>query len=54
LDTRIPTARKGVDKHGRIQYRTLKNDLVVHNSGTMAAVDLRFDVSPVGSTSYGF
>jgi hypothetical protein len=43
-----------VDKHGRIQYRTLKNDLVVHNSGTVAAVDLKFDVSPVGSTSYHF
>jgi hypothetical protein len=54
LDTRISTARKGVDKRGRIQYRTLKNDLVVHNSGTVAAVDLKFEVSPVGSTSYHF
>jgi hypothetical protein len=45
---------KGVDKHGRIQYRTLKNDLVVHNSATVAAEDLKFDVSPVGSTSYHF
>jgi hypothetical protein len=45
---------KGVDKRGRIQYRTLKNDLVVHNSGTVAAVDLKFEVSPVGSTSYHF
>lgn len=45
---------KGLDKRGKMNYRTIVNDLVVRNDGSVAAEDVTFEVSPVGDTGFAF
>lgn len=45
---------KGFDKRGNMRYRTVVNDLVVRNAGSVAAEDLTFTVEPVGDTRFAF
>lgn len=45
---------KGLDKRGKMQYRTTANDLVVTNSGPIAAEELTFDLVAVGPTHFAF
>ena len=46
--------QKGLDKKGKMQYRTTSNNLVVTNTGEVAAEDLTFEVSGVGNTDFVF
>lgn len=48
--------QRGLDKRGRMQYRTLANDLVVRNGdgGTVPAENLTFEVKAVGDTQFAF
>jgi hypothetical protein len=45
---------RGFDKRGKMQYRTVANDLVVQNAGSVPAEDLTFTVDPVGGTQFAF
>ena len=45
---------RGFDKRGRMQYRSVSNDLVVQNAGSVPAEDLTFTVEPVGGTQFAF
>lgn len=44
--------QKGLDRRGKVQYRTTVNDLVVTNEGVMAAEDLIFEVEPINNTQF--
>ena len=46
--------QKGLDKRGKIQYRTTANDLVVTNTGSVTAEQLTFEVIAVGPTHFTF
>jgi hypothetical protein len=45
---------RGLDKNGRMKYNTTANDLVVRNTGSVAAEELTFEVAPVGGTRFIF
>jgi hypothetical protein len=45
---------KGLDKQGKMQYRTTANDLVVTNNGSVPAEELTFDLVAVGPTHFAF
>jgi hypothetical protein len=45
---------RGLDKRGKMQYRTTANDLVVTNDGSVPAEKLTFEVSAVGPTHFAF
>lgn len=42
----------GLDRRGRMRYRTRQNDLVVTNTGRLTAENLTFETWAVGDTSY--
>lgn len=44
----------GIDQRGKMRYRTIRNDLVVSNTGRQAAESLTFETWPVGDTAYVF
>jgi hypothetical protein len=46
--------QRGLDKRGKMQYRTTSNNLVVTNAGENAAENLTFEVSGVGDTEFAF
>lgn len=45
---------KGLDKRGKMQYRTTANDLIVTNKGSVAAEQLTFELTAVGPTHFAF
>lgn len=46
--------QQGLDKNGKMKYRTTRNKLVVTNSGEVAAEDLIFDVTGIDDTHLHF
>ncbi|HRC50336.1 MAG TPA: hypothetical protein PK331_05355 [Gordonia sp. (in: high G+C Gram-positive bacteria)] len=48
------TEQQGLDKNGKMKYRTLSNRLVVTNSGDRAAEDLRFKVTGLDGAQLHF
>jgi hypothetical protein len=48
------TEQQGLDRNGKMKYRTLSNRLVVSNSGGLAAEDLTFEVSGVDGAQLHF
>lgn len=42
--------QKGLDKNGKMQYQTVKNSLIVENSGDIAAEALAFEVTGIEDT----
>lgn len=51
LNAREP---KGFDKRGQMRFRTTANDLKVTNTGSIAAEELTFELTPVGQTQFAF
>ena len=45
---------KGLDRKGKMTYRTTRNELVVSNEGRTAAEGLTFTVEPVNGTMFHF
>lgn len=46
--------QKGIDKRGKMQYRTLANRLVVKNTGDLAAENISFTVKGLDGTDFRF
>lgn len=54
MGARYRTEQQGLDKNGKMKYRTLSNRLVVSNSGSIAAEDLTFDVAGLDGAQLHF
>ena len=48
------TEQQGLDKNGKMKYRTVSNRLVVSNSGDIAAEDLTFEVTGLDGAQLHF
>ena len=45
---------KGLDRKGKMTYRTTRNELIVSNEGRVAAEGLTFTVEPINGTTFHF